>query len=945
MGRPRRRPLGVRAAGAGTLGGAASWLNRRDFAPVRIDEADDHRIRWVLAARDDEWRADLAHRLALRLRGPRYTGLDLALALLAETGAEPPDHDPLVVGWVGTGPPRPKDPLLPVLLPRRVRGRGVGRACARTARGPAPSPRWPPAATSTAPCSWTAASAASCAAGPTSNCASSSACTTCSRTTSRPPGGATRPPAPATTSGCSRPRPAPSRPWPSNCSANCPACPRTGWPRRSTGCCSAPRPGSSGRDCRGSARPSATGPTRRTTARAPSPARSGTSRTPCRRRRCGSRSPSPPGRTRPARRRRPAPPARPRAQVTARFGGDFAAAEQTDVDPAPEALAPAAAPAPEARARREPGPPPERITTRPRSAGALAGSVRDIESLLEGFVRLAGTDPDAVRATVAPAPRLDDFPGRYHGWRTDWEFTHQWMRAAAGMLADPASVPADWRDRMGCGSDGPLGRLELHRAAEILGAVERGTLPPLLLATPTAPTGHVAPDVLADRLRTLADAGVEPGPADLQQALLRLPPGPHPEASSRAAAIDTPAARTAARWLAAPPVPRPSLRDREGGGLPETVIDLDGLDGPLADPELDTTFPFPDDAPSDADEVPGIPAEVWARARQGATGGMQFGVVRRIRSSSVLLAEHYEEDEDAPGGAVSGAGDDAVSGAGDGAPSGEGDGAGPQDARGAWESMVVRPEDVPAEGRTVRVSAAAWSSFRSPRRSRRERLGLVDGGPTGLPLVDAVFTDVPQYPSQYGGPAVSWSRTIPSHPEVAAAHLVPQLRDHGRFIGRWNSSVVALLELVPANGMYAEHVAEFLAHRFGYRERRPDQVFLDICARGELPAAAVGRNVARLLLEGEARPSHVTDGLRQAAEAGAFADVWRVLAAALPMLCPEPGTRPVQGLDRLFELGARTARWCGARGAIPEVDALAARTGSAAYLRAARGLAARLTGP
>lgn len=120
-----------RAAGAGTLAGAsavATWLNRREFNSRRFgDHVDTDLLLGLWDDRDDAWLADLARRLTLRLRGPRHIGLDLVLALLAATGAEPPGHDPLVVGWVASGPPREKDPLLPFLLPRVFEADGVGR--------------------------------------------------------------------------------------------------------------------------------------------------------------------------------------------------------------------------------------------------------------------------------------------------------------------------------------------------------------------------------------------------------------------------------------------------------------------------------------------------------------------------------------------------------------------------------------------------------------------------------------------------------------------------------------------------------------------------------------------------------------------------------------------------------------------------------------------------
>lgn len=77
---------------------------------------------------------------------------------------------------------------------------------------------------------------------------------------------------------------------------------------------------------------------------------------------------------------------------------------------------------------------------------------------------------------------------------------------------------------------------------------------------------------------------------------------------------------------------------------------------------------------------------------------------------------------------------------------------------------------------------------------------------------------------------------------------------------------------------------------------------------------------------------------------GAHADVWRAIAASLPVLCPEPGDRPAHGLDRLIALGLRTARWSNARGRIPELESLAFRKGSTNVAREARALCAHLAG-
>ncbi len=101
----------------------------------------------------------------------------------------------------------------------------------------------------------------------------------------------------------------------------------------------------------------------------------------------------------------------------------------------------------------------------------------------------------------------------------------------------------------------------LHRLGEIYRALQEGTLPPVLLATPTVLTGHLDPGVLVDRLELCAAAGAEPLPADLQQALLRLPRGAHPLVAERAGRVGSRAASAVAAWLA-------------GGGLPDPEAGL-----------------------------------------------------------------------------------------------------------------------------------------------------------------------------------------------------------------------------------------------------------------------------------------------------------------------------------------------------------------------------------
>ncbi|WP_207923986.1 DUF6493 family protein, partial [Actinomadura bangladeshensis] len=413
-----------------------------------------------------------------------------------------------------------------------------------------------------------------------------------------------------------------------------------------------------------------------------------------------------------------------------------------------------------------------------------------LDTVLDAFVRLFHENPGDVRAVLAGAAQADLFPEL--GRQGPWYWPKQWLIAAARLLTGSAQVPANWRYRLPKLQIGLAPHdLYLHRCAEVAAAVVGGAPPPLLLATPTRRTGHIAPATFVARLETLEAAGAEPGPADLQQALLRLPRGIGRKTVRRAAALTSPSGRVAAHWLAE-------------GGLP----------------------------------VPEV---------------------------SMRFLEHG------------------------------------------------RPEPVI----TVR--------------------------PTGLPLIDAVLTAPPRSaPEDRVWHRHAWPHLLPSHPEVVAAHVLPHLMPGSGYYGE-GVRVGELVELTPGNGPLAEAVAHFLARQLAERRSgQADETLRAMAARGDLPAAALGRHIGRLMEDGEIRPVRIIQALDRAAEAGAYRQVWDAIAAALPVLCPEPGERPVNSLDRLLALGLKTARWSGAHGPIPELENLAARKGSSNVVREARALAAHL---
>ncbi|GAA0419307.1 hypothetical protein Acor_29010 [Acrocarpospora corrugata] len=143
---------GYRLAGAACMGGAAqvtAWLNRRELRQVRNQEADTAMVMSVLRHRPEAWRQDLAVRLVKRLRPPAGStgrrlqgtpGWELAAALIVQTGVVPPESDAFVAAWTwrvmarrrenGGRPVLGDDPLLDHLLPHLFRAQGVADALA-----------------------------------------------------------------------------------------------------------------------------------------------------------------------------------------------------------------------------------------------------------------------------------------------------------------------------------------------------------------------------------------------------------------------------------------------------------------------------------------------------------------------------------------------------------------------------------------------------------------------------------------------------------------------------------------------------------------------------------------------------------------------------------------------------------------------------------------------
>ncbi|MEU8102947.1 DUF6493 family protein [Nonomuraea muscovyensis] len=793
----------LRVAGAGALGGAAavaSWLYRRDFAPQWAGPDDDvDLVSAVLADRPAAWRADLAERLVLRMRVSDDRGMALALALLRETGVAPPPHDPLVAGWVNRRPSRLRnDPLLDHLLPRLFEAEGVGRVL-----------QWE----SDPRAGWLGALLELAKADRAKREALAEGCVRRFLL-----GGTVNElrffvrlhevldPSPAESAAHARDylRLLPASPGPVAELAM----------KRLRGCAGLPDARLTADDLAEAWESLLFRPERKLVRAGlawldrsvrHTPALAGLVAAPLTRAFAADSAElqekavelalahhdgmDEEGRATVREAIELLPSRLGRLAAEAFVGGSVAEAEP--------AFAPPPLPAAPERARLV-APPIE-------SAEELGGLMREgtsswqeWERVLAGFVTLTGRDRTGVAA------ELYSWLVEAHTWQYNagtWEEPGQWLHGAARSLTTTAPVRHAWRRLLPQESLAPPHRLLLHRAAEVLRAVEEDTLPPLLLATPTHSTGHVAAGELVRRLEVIEAAGARPLAADLQQALLRLPRTPDPEAAERAARLTSAAGAMLAAWT-----------------CPEVGIELE-----------------------------------WTC---GHAGG----------------------DHD-------------------------------------WHD-----------------------------RSHHHTIGLVPTAtatPTGLPLVDLMLGVAPHRAE--AGHLAWWPSMLPSHREVAAAHLMPYVLRRV-----WNEVPVGpreARELARAEGPAGAAFSAVLARVLG-DPKMPESVdvLLEVAARDELPAAALGRQAGLLMAAGQVRMTDLIAALDAAAARGGHAHVWEVAAAALPVLLPAPGERPRNGLTGFVTLAGTVAEWCGARGEIPEVRDMAARKGDSGLLRAVRRLHDQLAG-
>ncbi|MBB2741517.1 UNVERIFIED_ORG: hypothetical protein FHR35_001337 [Microbispora rosea subsp. rosea] len=202
-----------------------------------------------------------------------------------------------------------------------------------------------------------------------------------------------------------------------------------------------------------------------------------------------------------------------------------------------------------------------REITHPRWPGAPD----ECERLLAALVMLTHRNLPAVRDAL---DAVDARSFRYGISASDMHPYTYLRRAALAIVAPQDSRKlTDGFVRRGYAEDQAAPDLIVQlRLREIVAMLENGRTLPVLLATPTEPTGHIDPMTLIERMQSLEQAGAEPLDADFQQALLRLPRATAREAVVRAATLRTPAGRMLACWLERGGLPDPAVTWAEDGG-------------------------------------------------------------------------------------------------------------------------------------------------------------------------------------------------------------------------------------------------------------------------------------------------------------------------------------------------------------------------------------------
>jgi hypothetical protein len=197
-----------------------------------------------------------------------------------------------------------------------------------------------------------------------------------------------------------------------------------------------------------------------------------------------------------------------------------------------------------------------------------------------------------------------------------------------------------------------------------------------------------------------------------------------------------------------------------------------------------------------------------------------------------------------------------------------------------------------------------------------------------------------------GGWPRCWPALLPSHRDAVAAQLLPWLASRSSGARGVGQLLPALAE---ADGPVGPGLTLALAYGLGARDPVDRAAAVDallvLAGRHQLEGSALGVELAALASLGLLQVGRVAPALRDAARAGASAEVWAITSAAIPGLVPPAVRQPPRRVPDLLALAAEVAGTVGGRQPIPELAAISRRGGSSQLVTQSRRLQRLLAEP
>jgi len=249
----------------------------------------------------------------------------------------------------------------------------------------------------------------------------------------------------------------------------------------------------------------------------------------------------------------------------------------------------------------------------------------------------------------------------------------------------------------------------------------------------------------------------------------------------------------------------------------------------------------------------------------------------------------------------------------------------------------------PVAGGSHRCSSCHRAGVRVTVAVRATGPDVEDAPPGLLDLPGDVAAWERAFRSYWPPPMALWPAVLPSHRELAAAHIQPRLTAVGDSDLNGHTGVVPALARL--SGPFGPAMALALAYPLGAHRERDRLPVVDalalLAARGELDGDLVGRELAALVGADLIVLRRVVAGLAELSRAGAHRAVWFIAAAMLPVLLSGTAVRP--GTPDLLALATAAADATGIRATNPVLAAVAARDGGSRLVAEARRLVRTLS--